>query len=272
MYEKVNETFSPTVATLSRPPRIHCIPLQTPVRELSTAQQRVGKGWNSAIRRGHIEKLDLSRGTNLSEFIRSIAVTFATVNFSRGSCNAAKISGVEGNKNGQNTERSRPALSSFFLQRSTCYRSCFGGNRTPINRLKIFGSAEFTADVWFFRRFAWNRAASRNVEPSSSWKFVGSAPRAIMRFDRDDDDGYYADSKRGKKGRIKRVVRGYEIVEGSVSAGGNGYVCFIQLIARSSLRKCCRSLRSSIPQSSLSIRENKSYRFTDVSSCIRTFP
>lgn len=81
-----------------------------------------------------------------------------------------------------------PALSSFFLQRSTCYRSRFGGNRTPINRPKIFGPAEFTADVRFFRRFAGNRAASRSVEPSSSWKFVRSAPHAIMRCD-DDDDG-----------------------------------------------------------------------------------
>lgn len=56
------------------------------------------------------------------------------------------------------------SLSSFFLQRPTCYRvSRFGANRTPINRSKIFDRTEFTADVRFFRGFVGNREVSHIV-------------------------------------------------------------------------------------------------------------
>lgn len=146
----------------------------------------------------------------------------------------------------------------------------------PINRSKIFGPAEFTADVRFFRRFAGNRrpaAAGRRavivVEirmadtgrdyeiPPMTMTMTGITPI------------------RKKKERIKRASRIRKEMHRSREMGvfvSSGLLLarhWENVVGRQLVRRCAPLFRR---QSSLSIRESKSYRFTDAGSCVRTFP
>lgn len=167
----------------------------------------------------------------------------AAVNFSRAASATPQKYRVSGETRTVKTPcpRSRPVLFSLF--------SCNGQPvivlvsaetaRRLIARKSSARSAEFTADMRFFRRFVGNRAASRSVEPSLSWKFVRPAPRGdyeIWPRWREDNGG----KKKGLKKSYKRVRN-----SGRKCIGWRKWVCSRAssglLLALVALRKCCRS-------------------------------
>lgn len=217
-----------------------------PVRELSAAQrQRVGKGWNSTIRRGQHRKTWF---IGERQFIGIYTFNCRDLRQPRLISHARLLQrrknigcrGKQERSKHRVRTRATRSLFSFFLQRSICYCSRFGGNRTPINRPKIFGPVGrihgrrvVFSQIRRKPRGQPQRRAVIVVEIRS----IGAACDYEIRSRRR--------RRRGEKRRgEKRAVRGYEIAEGN-AIGRRKWVCSLHpvycsrwenVVARTALR------------------------------------